>query len=222
LHWELPVPALQALVPRALTIDTFEGRAYVGVVAFTMRDVSLRPFPRVPGARDFHELNVRTYVHHANRDPGVWFFSLDAASSLAVLAARASFHLPYFRASMRLVENGEQARYSSRRRWPRPIPADFDATYRTGESLGPAPLGTLEHFLIERYRLFTRAPRDLRQALVRHPPYPLARAELSELAENVVSAAGLPAPAGAPHVLYSAGVDVDVFALTPSPENDAG
>ena len=218
LHWEVPVDALQALVPPALRIDTFEGRAYVGVVPFTMRDVSPWWSPSVPGISNFHELNVRTYVHKDGEHPGVWFFSLDAASSIAVIAARAGWHLPYHRASMDLAIEGDTVRYRSRRLWPGPKPAELAATYRIGEPLGHAAPGTFEHFLVERYLLFaasggTGRGGDLELGQVHHAPYPIHRAEVSALSESMVSALGLEAPVGPPHVLYSPGVDVDVFAL---------
>lgn len=215
LHWEVPASALQALIPPELTIDTFEGRAYIGVVPFTMRDVSPWWSPSVPGISNFHELNVRTYVHKDGELPAVWFFSLDAASSIAVIAARAGWHLPYHRASMDLSVEGSSVRYRSRRLWPGPKPAEFAAAYQIGDSLGHAVPDTFEHFLVERYLLFAQSGRGREMELgqVHHAPYPIHRAEVTELSESMVSVLGLPAPSGAPHVLYSPGVDVDVFAL---------
>jgi uncharacterized protein YqjF (DUF2071 family) len=212
LHWEVPAPAVAALLPAGLEVDTFEGRAYVGVVAFTMRDVSPWWAPSVPGVSNFHELNVRTYVHAGGR-PGVWFFSLDAASSIAVVLARAFWRLPYHRAAMDLAQAGAEVSYRSRRRWPGPKPADLDLRYRIGDPLGEAVPGSFEHFLAERYLLFTTRGRDLLCGQVHHRPYPLCRAEVTEVRESVVAAAGLPATSGPPHVLWSPGVDVDVFAL---------
>ncbi len=226
LHWEVPVEAVTALLPEGLEVDTFEGRAYVGVVPFTMRDVSPWWSPSVPGVSNFHELNVRTYVHAGGR-PGVWFFSLDAASSIAVLAARTGWHLPYHRASMSLEEEDGEVRYRSRRLWPAPKPADLAVRYRVGEPLGEAVPGTFEHFLGGRCLLFASsklspppgAVAPLMSGQVHHHPYPLCRAEVSEVTESVVAACGLPASSGPPHALYSPGVDVDVFALKalPSP-----
>ncbi|AGP35709.1 hypothetical protein BE21_39055 [Sorangium cellulosum] len=218
LHWETPASALRAVVPPALELDTFEGRAYVGVVAFTMRDVTPWWSPSVPGISNFHELNVRTYVHREGRDPGVWFFSLDAAKALAVLVARAGWHLPYHRASMALEPRGGEVHYRSERRWPGPVPARFEARYRVGAPIdgGVAAPGTFEHFLAERYLLFASSRGALQVGQVHHAPYPLHRAEVSHVEESVVAAAGLPAPQGAPHVLFSPGVDVDVYALRPA------
>jgi uncharacterized protein len=212
LHWEVPVDAVAALLPEGLAVDTFEGRAYVGVVPFTMRDVSPWWSPSVPGVSNFHELNVRTYVHAGGR-PGVWFFSLDAASSVAVVLARTGWHLPYHRASMELGEQGGEVLYRSRRLWPGPKPAELELRYRIGESLGPAVPDTFEHFLVERFLLFASTPSGLLSGQVHHRAYPLHRAEAIEVRESMVAACGLPATSGPPHVLYSPGVDVDVFAL---------
>jgi uncharacterized protein YqjF (DUF2071 family) len=215
LHWEVPEAAVAKLLPSGLAVDTFEGRAYVGVVPFTMRDVSPWWSPSVPGVSNFHELNVRTYVTAGDR-PGVWFWSLDAASSIAVIAARTGWHLPYHRASMTLEITGEEVRYQSRRRWPGPKPAELDLRYRIGPSIGEAAPGTLEHFLAERYLLFAEQGDGLLCGQVHHRPYPLHRAEVIEVGESVVAAAGLPPTSGPPvHALYSPGVDVDVFALQP-------
>ena len=100
LHWEIPAADLQALIPPRLTIDTYEGKAYVGLVPFTLTGVRATLTPPLPWISAFHEVNVRTYVHLQGRDPGVWFFSLDASSTLAVAAARAMYKLPYFDADM--------------------------------------------------------------------------------------------------------------------------
>ncbi|AKT39239.1 uncharacterized protein CMC5_033870 [Chondromyces crocatus] len=206
--------ALRPLLPPALSIDTYEGRAYVGVVPFTMRNVSPWWSPAVPGISHFHELNVRTYVHHEGRDPGVWFFSLDAAKLLAVLIARSGWHLPYFYADMELRTADRRVYYKSRRRWPTERPAEFEARYTIGEPLGASVPGSFEHFLAERYLLYADGgDGKLYTGQVHHHPYPLHRAEVHELRETMVLATGLPAPEGTPHALYSPGVDVDVYGL---------
>jgi len=213
LHWEVPASAVAALIPPELTVDTWEGRAYVGVVPFTMRDVSPWWSPSVPGISNFHELNVRTYVHREGRDPGVWFFSLEAASSIAVIAARAGWHLPYHRASMQMDIEGDDVHYRSKRLWPGPKPAEFEVRYRIGESIGEAVPGTFEHFLAERYLLFANPGDGLELGQVHHRPYPLHRAEVSEVHETMLEVNGLPRGEGPPLALYSPGVDVDVFDL---------
>lgn len=210
-HWEVPRERLRALVPAGLELDTFEGRAFVGLVPFTMRDVRMRP---LPVGLDLHETNVRTYVRRDGR-PGVWFFSLDAASRLAVLGARALFHLPYHFARMSLRRRGDVVRCESERRWPGPTPATLRATWTVGRALGSAAPGTLEHFLCERYVLYARRGARYDSGRVHHAPYPLHEARLEALEESLTTAAGFDL-AGAPPVstLYSPGVDVRVSALT--------
>ncbi len=130
-HWALPPEKLRPLVPRELQLDTFDGKACVGVIPFWMSGVRLRGMPPIPTASTFPELNVRTYVR-APREPdkpGVYFFSLDAASVLAVLGARAGAGLPYFWADMKAERAGEEIRYRSFRRQS-PRRAHLLARYR--------------------------------------------------------------------------------------------
>lgn len=215
LHWEVPAEAIATLLPPDLTVDTFDGKAWVGVVPFTMRDVAPRWSPSVPGISHFHELNVRTYVHHKGKNPGVWFFSLDAAATIAVVIARLFWHLPYHRASMSLVVDGQSVAYSSRRHFPGPKPAEFEARYQIGKSIGRAQPGTLTHFFAERYILYANTKGGLATGRVHHVPYPLHEVTLSSWRDGMVAAASLPASKEEPLALYSPGVDVDVYDLVP-------
>jgi len=215
LHWEVPADALARLLPAELTVDTFEDKAWVGVVPFTMRDVAPRWSPSVPGISHFHELNVRTYVHHRGKDPGVWFFSLDAAATIAVAIARARWHLPYHRASMRLEREGDAITYRSERLFPGPKPAAFDVRYHIGESIGSAKPNTIKHFFAERYILYANTGGGLSTGRVHHVPYPLHRVKVESWSDGMVAAAGLPQPTCAPLALYSPGVDVDIYDLAP-------
>ncbi len=170
----------------------------------------------MPGISHFHELNVRTYVVR-NGIPGVWFFSLDAASSIAVAVARAGWGLPYHKAQMQIREVDGWIHYTSERRWPAPKPACFRAAYRvTGDLARPrvAEPGTLEHFLVERYVLFApTADGSLRMGRVHHQPYPLVDVEVAEIEHNMIEAAGLTRTSDEILAHYCAGVDVDVYAL---------
>ena len=155
LHWPVPKDALQRLVPRGVEVETFDGDAWLGIVPFCMRKTRIRGLPPLPYATDFPELNVRTYVRVGDK-PGVWFFSLDAKSRLAVAGARATFGLPYFRAEMEVEQRGLLTSYVSRRVDDRAPPARFAAGYCSGGASRPAKPGTLEQFLVERYCLYAQ------------------------------------------------------------------
>lgn len=214
IHWEVPADLLRPLIPAELTLDTFEGRAFIGLVPFTMRDIRLRFLPPWPGMIDFHETNVRTYVHHRGGVPGVWFFSLDAASRTCVLGARATYHLPYHFARMNLDAKEDVVRYESERLWPAPRPAVGRVATRIGRSIGSAAKGTLEDFLCERYVLYAKRGERLYRGSVHHTPYPLHEATLESLDESLVASAGIDVSSTPPmSVLYSPGVDVDVFSI---------
>ncbi len=203
---------LRPLVPDALEIDTFEGDAFIGVVPFTMTNVRPLWVPPVPGISNFHETNVRTYVHHEGKDPGVWFLSLDAASRLAVWVARTFWHLPYHSARMALERGDGTLRYSSTRRGSG---AKCELTCRPVTAPAPATPGTLEHFLAERYLLFADTGRGLRRGQVHHTPYPLQVSEVTEWDESLIAALGLERPAGEPIAHYAERVQVEIFGLTP-------
>ena len=217
LHWNFEPQIVQSLLPDGLQIDTFDGRAYVGLVPFHMENVRPNWAPNLGKFGRFYdtfaELNVRTYVVR-NGVPGVWFFSLDAASTLATIAARAWFGLPYFKARMRShVARDGAISYRSKRLWPAPKPAVCSAKYRPAGELFRAQPNTLEDFLVERYVLYSARRGCIERGRVHHAPYPLQRAQLLNLRENCVAAAGFTRPNQAPHVLYSPGVDVEVWPL---------
>src|SRR5688500_16539155 len=129
MHWSFPPEAVRPLIPAKLQLDTFEGRCWIGVVPFHMSKVRARFLPPIPGTSAFPELNVRTYVT-AQGKPGVWFFSLDAGSALAVTGARALYSLPYFRARMSIRAGRDGLVYASRRTHRGAPRAEVSATYR--------------------------------------------------------------------------------------------
>lgn len=213
LHWAVPPESLAPLLPPGLTLDTFEGRAYVGLVPFTMTGVRPVGFPAVPGLSSFHETNVRTYVRGPGGDPGVWFFSLDAANAVAVRLARALWKLPYHFAGMTLAREGGVLRYASERRWPGPLPAACAVRCVPAGRAAPAVPGALAHFLVERYALFAHAGGRLFRGRVRHAPYPIQAATVEALEETLLAAAGIHRPDAVPLAHYARAVDVHVFPL---------
>jgi len=218
LHWEIPPAELQALIPPQLTVDTFEGKAYVGLIPFTMTGVRAVLTPPLPWISSFHEVNVRTYVHRDGRDPGVWFFSLDASSSLAVAAARGMYKLSYFDADIDFDATSDAlptVRFESKRTDHRgPLPANAHVRYQPAEgAVQSAQPGSIEHFLVERYILYAEDDHTLYRARVHHQPYPLQRAELLSLEETLVWAAGIRRPDAIPMRHYAREVNVKVYAL---------
>lgn len=211
-HWSYPRETIQATLPRGLTVDTFEGRAWVGIVPFFMRDVHPRFVPSVPFLSNFLELNVRTYVLDPEGRPGVWFYSLDCNNAVAVAAARVGFFLPYHEAEMSAEElPGGIIDYRSQRNGSNK-PTRFQ--YGGHGDARNAELGSLDFFLIERYMLFARDPAsgDIHCGRVFHKPYPLTRPELRLHDTAMLELNGLAAPGRAPdQVHFSPGVDVRIY-----------
>ena len=211
LHWSYDPETVQRLLPKSLTVETFDGRAWVGLVPFYMR-VNAPGIPRLPWISNFCETNVRTYARDERGQPGVWFFSLDATRFPAVAAARLGFRLPYMWSRMQLQRDGDSVTYTTRRSWPRPTVASR-VRIEIGAPFAPAGLTERDHFLTARWRLFSvggAAGRWRRYADAQHDPWPLRRAKVLELDDNLVAAAGLPQPVDSPLVHYSPGVGVRI------------
>ncbi len=209
-HWRFPAEAIRPLVPAPLALEEYDGSAWLAVTPFRLTGLRARGLPPIPGVSEFPEMNLRTYVRHGDRS-GIFFLSLDADSRLAVLAARVGYRLPYRKAEMRVESSGEWVEYDSRR-VDDPVPADFSARYRpTGPVFTPAP-GTLEHFLTERYALYT----VLRDATVlrgdiHHVPWPLQPAEAEIRVNTVPAAHGLTLPDTPPLLHFSARQDTLIW-----------
>lgn len=212
-HWPVAASRVRELVPPSLVLDTFDGQAWVGVVPFWMSGVRLRGGPGLPWISTFPELNVRTYVRLGERG-GVFFFSLDAARWPAVWAAWTFFGLPYFHARMRVRLVGEAVRYASDRIQRRAPSARLRMAYRpTGPVQEPRP-GTLEHFLTERYCLYTCGPDGSPLVCeIQHGPWPLQPAEAEIRANTMAAAAGIDLPDAAPLLHFSRRQDTVVWRL---------
>jgi len=211
LHWRWAPEIIQRTLPTGLTVDTFQGDAWLAIVPFYMRGIRPRFCPPVPGISDFLELNVRTYVSDAQGRHGVWFYSLDCDQPLAVWTARTFFHLPYQHAQMSATQTDGWIDYDWQRRGD--SPSRF--RYRLNAQTRLAEPGTLEFFLAERYFLLSQTPRGLRCGQVHHTPYPLAEVELDAWDVKPLLQAGFENPNRPPdHLIGSPGVDVKVYALT--------
>jgi hypothetical protein len=215
LHWSVPSESLAGRLPPGVTLDTWQGQAWIGLVAFRMTGVRPWWFPAVWHLSAFPETNVRTYVRCGDNEPGVWFFSLDAARLAPVLIARRKWHLDYHWARMRVTRNAERLAYASRRFGRHAAHAQIEAELDEPMSIArSAEPGTLEHFLIERYAFYNQAPDGrLLQGRVRHSAYPLQPARLVSFNESLVAASRLDVSGPPCHVVFSSGVDVDIISL---------
>jgi hypothetical protein len=209
LHWRYPADVVQRLLPPGLTAETSSGSAWVGVTPFLMEGVRAPGVPAVPWMSKFGEVNVRTYVHDSRGRSGIWFFSLDAALLPAVLAARAGYWLPYFWSDIDVRVAGDRIGYRCHRRHPAGR-ARCDVEVATGPPLAEVERDELVHFLTARYRLFTVITGRLACAEAEHPSWPLHRAEVLGLDQDLLARARLPAPSGEVLAHASPGVPVRI------------
>jgi uncharacterized protein YqjF (DUF2071 family) len=210
LHWRADPAAVRRLLPAQLELDLFEGECWIGLVPFRIENLSTPRGPHLPWLSDFPETNVRAYVIGPGGQRGVWFFSLDAARWPAVAGARAALGLPYYWAWMTVTRRNGMVRYSSRR-----------LTLRGGQNrlligIGepiPAP-SAIEIFLTARFRLYAKRRGRLIAVAISHQRWPLQRATVRELKQDLVQKAGIPPEAEPPLAHFAEGVDVLVDAPT--------
>jgi len=211
-HWPVDPERLRPRIPEGLMLDCRDGAAWVSITPFLLEGLRARGLPALPWISSFPELNFRTYVTR-HRKPGVFFFSLDAASTLTVAGARTFYHLPYFNATMsiRLDADG-WCHYRSERRDDRSRGAVFEARYRPTAATYHSQPGTVESFLTERYCLYAVGRRgSVYRAEIHHAPWPLQPAEVVIATNTIPDAFDLQVPA-TPRVLsYTRAIDVLVW-----------
>jgi len=193
-HWRVEAATVRKLVPPGVTVDAHDGSAWLGITPFVLTGIRLRGTLPLPGVSTFPEINVRTYVT-AEDKPGIWFFSLDTTSLVAVEAARRAYRLPYFHARIGIDRRGGWIGYASARRGS-PRPVVFEGSYGAdGDAYEPEP-GSLEHFLTERYCLYAADDTGLYRAEIHHPPWRIQPAEavieLNTMPPDGLEAAGEP------------------------------
>jgi uncharacterized protein YqjF (DUF2071 family) len=212
LHWRVDAPMLRRAIPRDLELDTFDGEAWVSIVAFRITAARLRGMPPFAALPPFDEINVRTYVRDQEKG-GVWFFSLDAANALAVRAGRTGLHLPYIDARIDGSWQVSRCAYRSERTRDT-APARFSAAVSFDGTARPAASGTLEQWLAERYCFFTtgRRGRTLRGD-VAHEPWPLYDATATISENELLSSAGIVALDAEPIAHASRGVSTHAWPL---------
>ncbi len=208
LHWPYPVDLIRRHLPAGLEVEPWAGQAWVGLVLFRMHVQAPigRTWQLVP---PFPETNVRTYVVGPGARPGIWFFSLDAGSPSAVVAARALYGLPYYRGTMSLEESEEKIWYQATRRWPG-AGAGYEIEVEPGAAMAPERTTGFDHYLTARFTLWNQHARLLQRTDVSHPPWPLHSARLRHLRQELLQSANLPPPEDEPIVHFSPGVEVRI------------
>jgi uncharacterized protein len=207
LHWRYEPETVQRLLPRGLTIDTFDGSAWIGLTPFLLCGLRAPFTPAAPWISRFPETNVRTYVKGPDGERGVWFFTLEADRLLAVLAARTLYRLPYRWSAMRVRQrDGQLMEYQSRRKRPF-VEAQTDIVIARGERIVSGPF---DNFVTARYRLYTTFGQHIAFADIYHKPWPLYTGNALRLEQNLVERSGPPRPAGEPTVHFSPGLAVRI------------
>lgn len=207
-HWRIPIDEMRRVVPESLSLDTYDGSAWLGIVPFWISGFRLRGTPRIPGFSTFPEMNVRTYIRMGDRS-GVYFFSLDAANRVGVRAARWFLHLSYYDAEMSVENQEGWIVYESRRTHPGEPPVEFIGRYRPVGPPAPAAFDTLDYWLLERYRMFpTDRTGQAYVADIRHVPWHIQPAEAEIRMNTMTRPLGIALPDAPPILHYSKRQDV--------------
>jgi uncharacterized protein YqjF (DUF2071 family) len=212
LHWPFEPDIVRPMIPAGLELDTFNGSAWISVVAVRMTGVRPRYFP--VGVA-FPEIDVRTYVWTPGRS-GVWFFSLDATSRLAVRSARLAFGLPYYDARVAVRSEPETVHYQSTRTDRSRPGAEFSASCKpTGPAYRSAP-ETLDRWLTDRYCLYAvdRAGR-LGSLEIHHLPWPLQHAEVELRANSMTKPLEIDLPKVPPLAHFARHLEVIAWRMVP-------
>jgi uncharacterized protein len=212
LHWRIPEVELRRVVHPSVPIDSFDGSAWLGITPFTVTGFHVRHTPPPPAIANFHEINVRTYAT-VDGKPGIYFLSLDAASKLAVHAARTAYRVPYFHSDIATSQTADRVEYSSERNGD--PPAAFEAEYGpTGPKYEAEP-GSFDHWCTERYCLYTLDDdQRLQRGDIHHPPWPLQPAT-ARIARNTMTQPYGIELEGDPFVHFAARQDVVFWTLQP-------
>lgn len=209
LHWAVEPEVIRPLIPPMLELDTFDGKAWIGITPFDLIDLRLVSLPPIPGLSAFHEVNARTYVH-LNGMPGIWFFSLDASKTIPAVAARIGFMLPYYSANIHFERAGTKFDFKLSRSGP--PSAHFHARWKTGIRLRDPDVDSLTFFLVERYCYFTVREKALYTCRIYHRPWILDEVTEVTHESTLIGALGIPEPGTVPLAHHSRALDVDVWA----------
>ncbi|CAM3107356.1 YqjF family protein [Mycobacterium intermedium] len=202
IHWPVAPDSIAHLYPPGTRPDVFaDGLTYVGLVPFTMTTKLGAALP-LPYLGSFHETNVRLYsIDDAGRH-GVLFRSLETTRLAVVPVTRIGLGVPYTWAKMRITRSGNKITYHSVRRWPQ-RGLHNRVTVAVGDAIEPTPL---EVWLTARWGAHTRRAGRTWWLPNVHDEWPLRAAEIVELHDELVQAAGVRPAGDRLRALFSPGV----------------
>lgn len=211
IHWEIEPHEIKHLIPEGLELDTFNGKAWIAVVPFMMRDIKPRYTFPVPWISYFLELNVRTYVK-LNNKPGVYFLSLEASNPLAVRIARKLFYLPYMDAKMSIIKRNGYFEYYSKRTHKNEPEAELHLKYKPISDIISYQHNSIEHWLTERYCLYSANEKGhIYIGEIHHKKWELQVAECEIITNTMTLAHGIKTPETKPLLHYSKNLEVVVW-----------
>ncbi len=209
-HWPVPLEALRVAIPAPLEVDTYEGTAWLGIVALRATGVRPNGLPPLPFISSFPGLNLRTYVRLGKR-PGLWFLSLDTGGLLAAKLGRKLFHLPYFRARMKVRRRKDGIHFECHRADVTAPPAEFCARYRPVGHTSHSRPGSLEHWLTERYCAYSVNEKEVFRTEIHHRHWPLQQVEADCDVDTMAEAQELALPDIPPLLHYSRSMKVEIW-----------
>jgi len=204
-HWRVDPVAVAPLLPPGVEPDLYDGSAWIGLVPFRMVDAGLGRRGPVPWLGTFSETNVRTYSVDGAGRRGVVFLSLDCDRLAVVVAAVAAFAVPYRWARISYAASSDRVRYETERRVGDRPGSVLEVGIR--DRIEGASSG-LDSFVTARFGLHTRVAGQTLWLPNTHDAWPLHRAEVLDLDDELVAAAGLPGVVDTTpeSVLFSPGV----------------
>ena len=206
-HWPISPDILRPFIPSSLQLDTFNQWAWIGIIVFKMEGIYLRGMPIISVVPGFAEINVRTYVQY-NGKPGIFFLSLDVGDWASLHIAKRWYHLPY-QASDVIFRTESPLHYcQSKRRREQSIPAEFKVKYAPNSDIFIPKQGTIDHFLTERYCLYsTDLQGNLYSGEIHHQAWPLQHAEAEISSSTLLSPFGIDITDVLPLFHFSKGVN---------------
>lgn len=204
LSWPVPPASIAGRIPSGLSLERFENQAWITLIPFQMEGLRARWLPPLAPFSRFAEVDCLTYVRGAVGD-GIWFFRIDAGTLLGGVMGRL-MGLPYHDSSVSLLTEGEWRHFQSEGRpGGNGLRPELRLRYRPHGPEREAPPGTLEHFVVERFVMYSRSGRGtLLQGRETRPPRRIQDCEVSLLRNTLTEAAGVPGPGEAPLAWYCA------------------